>query len=260
LRLQAVADIREAVDSSRDNDPSRLAAAVLVPMLYFIQRGAPVFQRHSQDQEIRAKVLELISRLMLSESSKERNPLVIDTMIHVARTDNEENGAAAIKIIIDVTRHFKICEERHATAFMHVVRDLYEQMEPAIAAVFSESEPFDPALINPSSRSFKVLGECPIAVVLLFQCHKEIVNGIVRSSLNAIVGVRDLPSLVNALLFTSCSVPRPSSTTTATLSRSGQSQSQTLGWSSACFAGQPVLSRFHHGTSQGKQSQLIYPL
>ncbi|KAI7852465.1 hypothetical protein BDC45DRAFT_550494 [Circinella umbellata] len=121
--------------------------------------------------------------------------------MHLLRVENEENAVVCVKIIIDLHRSFRHVLEDQVQPFLDIVQEIYQNMEQTVKDAFdSPTTPAGPVtpgphpLLAPSPRpmspaadtpetpskvlpkglfSFKVLTECPIIVVLLFQSHRR---------------------------------------------------------------------------------------
>jgi transformation/transcription domain-associated protein len=123
------------------------------------------------------------------DALKDHAAKVIDVVLELVRTDNEENALICVKVLVDMSRSFKETEERHVTTFIEIFKDLYTNMEGLVQETFSEKE-HSLNDLSAGLRSFKVLAECPIATVLLFQQHRATVNPAIRAILPIVVSVR----------------------------------------------------------------------
>jgi transformation/transcription domain-associated protein len=129
---------------------------------------------------------------------------LMNLMIHLLRVENEENAVVCVKIIIDLHRSYKDILSSTADDFLSFVKAVYDGMEDVVLEVFggedAEGEDDESAAGTPSTpghsaaaaaaavggtphtgplpvgmRSFKVLTECPIAIVFLFQNYRHLV-------------------------------------------------------------------------------------
>lgn len=156
-----------------------------------LQTGEPAFRRDAPEQVIRHTLLDTIHRLPLNEHLKPHATRIMGLMLHLLRSDNEENGVTCIKIMVDLTRSYRTSPEEHVSQFIEFVQDLYKNTKYLVSQYFDVNvDPIDPLSLAPSMNSFKVLTECPIATVLLFQSHRTIVVPTVRTMLPLVVDVR----------------------------------------------------------------------
>jgi transformation/transcription domain-associated protein len=117
--------------------------------------------------------------------------LIIEILSH----DNEENALVALRIYIDLHRNCCALLEDKVQSFFDFVQVLYEQLPQTVHDVFEvsngigltlaiQSSSFDDGSSNNSTstktiirskQSFRVLTECPIIIVILFQLHRKYV-------------------------------------------------------------------------------------
>lgn len=146
--------------------------------MQLIRTGKPVFVKDSPEQQLRHLLLEVLSKTPPHELVRPLAPNIMDTMIHVIRTDNEENAVLAIKITVDMYRTHKDSLASQAEAFINTVNDLYKNMDDLVQTTFeanieshaagaSPPKPGDVShALSPGMRSFRVMSECPIATVI----------------------------------------------------------------------------------------------
>ncbi|CAO3644378.1 unnamed protein product [Mucor hiemalis] len=123
-------------------------------------------------------------------------------LMYLLKVENEDNAVVCVKIIIDLHRTFRHSLEDQVQPFLDIVQEIFKNMEQTVKDVFdAPSTPIGAATpgLNPllvasprpnspaaaeipespskplpkSMFSFKVLTECPIIVVLLFQSHRR---------------------------------------------------------------------------------------
>lgn len=109
-----------------------------------------------------------------------------------------------------IDRTFKDEVEKHVADFLDLVKEMYSNLESVVQEEFGlNGEPAtSPTSIEeaakvsrPSLRSFKVLTECPIAVVLVFQTWKVIVFPYIKTMFPLVMEVSPRSSEPYALLF-----------------------------------------------------------
>jgi transformation/transcription domain-associated protein len=142
---------------------------------------------------------------------------VVDLLINLVRIDNEENASLCVKTIMDIMRHqTKILGDK-VQPFLSLIQDLFDQMESVVrdqldnpasgASAPGASTPGSTQTYQNSPRpgspvasvsdlgsdpqqqtrpllrgmaSFKVLAECPIIVVSIFQVYRSSVSANVK--------------------------------------------------------------------------------
>ncbi|KAF8309342.1 hypothetical protein DL93DRAFT_2085770 [Clavulina sp. PMI_390] len=179
-------ELRDWNEFHREQGDLAKHLAVELPIIIKVLRdGEPSFKRESPEHQTRHALLQIIERLPHSEAMKEYVVDIQALMIHLLRTDNEELGVICVRIVINFNRTFRAQLEPHNMAFIEWIVELYDGMASVVERTFSsdlppssspaasmqgtpfagENEPQNVTLV-PSSQSFKVLVECPIATVL----------------------------------------------------------------------------------------------
>ncbi|KAI9333573.1 hypothetical protein BDR26DRAFT_909001 [Obelidium mucronatum] len=111
-------------------------------------------------------------------------PELMTVLVHVLKSDNEENAVMALKVIVELHKVYKQELESHVQSFFDIVLDMYRNIKKAVADTFDDAtSPAAPGsaedsnrIIGPSMTSFKVLTECPIIIALLLQVHRGFVT------------------------------------------------------------------------------------
>ncbi|KAI1075256.1 FAT domain-containing protein [Whalleya microplaca] len=144
---------------------------------------------------------------------------VVDLLMTLVRNDNEENATLCVKIISDIMRHQPKVLHGKVQPFLNLIQELFEQMEKVVREQldsttlstnpsgppstpgstqtnFQSPRPGSPVAsvtdlgqdLQQQSRpllkgmqSFKVLSECPIIVVSVFQTYRNIIQQNVRA-------------------------------------------------------------------------------
>ncbi|KAL1304180.1 hypothetical protein AAFC00_000604 [Neodothiora populina] len=147
-------------------------------------------------------------------------PLIVDKCMELARKENEDNAVLCMKIIMELERHHpKSCAEK-VQAFLDLILELFETMEqtvkdtfegpaqgsqagvpstPGGASHYSQSpRPGSPVAtaalsadptgdqqqtrqLQKGTQSFRVIQECPIIIVSIFQAHRNMVQKNVKN-------------------------------------------------------------------------------
>ncbi|KAI1500909.1 FAT domain-containing protein [Biscogniauxia marginata] len=143
---------------------------------------------------------------------------VVELLMHLVRNDNEDNATLCVKIISDVMRHQPKVLHEKVQPFLNLIQELFEQMEKVVREQldstvipsntsgppstpgstqtnFQSPRPGSPVAsvtdlgqdLQQQSRpllkgmqSFKVLSECPIIVVSVFQTYRNIIQANVK--------------------------------------------------------------------------------
>lgn len=197
-----------------------------MPTFIHILRQPCVFQATSPElvnlQKLRNCVLEIFHRLPTSQSPPEPfEPYaheVVDLLMDLVRTDNEDNAVLCVKIVSDIMRHQHKIMGSKVQTFLSLIQELFEQLDKVVreqldntssagppgppstpgstqttflphqqsprpgSPVATGAPDFNADASQQSNRplprgmqSFKVLAECPIIVVSIFQVYRSTV-------------------------------------------------------------------------------------
>jgi transformation/transcription domain-associated protein len=133
--------------------------------------------------------------------------------MHLVKVDNEENASLCVKTIMDIMRHQTKVLQDKVQPFLSLIQELFDQMESVVRDQLDNPAPGVPSTPGSSQayqnsprpgspvasvselgadpqqqtrpllkgmQSFKVLAECPIIVVSIFQAYRNTVAGNVK--------------------------------------------------------------------------------
>ncbi|KAI5780891.1 hypothetical protein EDC01DRAFT_259729 [Geopyxis carbonaria] len=188
----------------------------LMPVFLEILRESPVFISTSPEQKLRGMILDTIHRLPFTplESLEPWAEEVMKLLMDLVRHENEENAVLCMKTIMDFQRNYQRQLASLVQPFLDLIMDMFRQMPKAVKDTFDNAsltaggtpampgtpgnsqnfqspKPMSPMivggdpvgdtqqpakLLTRGMQSFKVLAECPIIVVSLFQAHRNSVH------------------------------------------------------------------------------------
>lgn len=215
LRAKAavVAEVREMIEVFVNVDYAHFLNTVLPVQMDLLENTPCAFVSDAPEQRLRHGIIETIYRYPQHEAVRTHAERLMQVMLRAVQEDNEENATVAFKVIIDLHRSFKAVLQPQVQPFLELVQKLYLNMRTAVAEAFgtertpgkaasppagesasdlslsetsgdvSTGSQAAPRPLLKSSASFKVLTECPIAIVLIFQTYRNVVN----SSINVFV-------------------------------------------------------------------------
>ncbi|WWD20697.1 hypothetical protein CI109_105173 [Kwoniella shandongensis] len=174
------------------------------------------FVKDNAEQRFRHTLLAFLQRLPHTEPFRHHMSSVMDLCVKLLKMENEENALLCIKIMIDGLRSNKEQMEPYIEPFLDLVKQMYANTKAVVEKEFGPSGGVatakvtptapsttapSPAPVTPASdaaptqpapppqpsssthaalphalHSPKVLTECPIAVVLIFQTYKQIMQ------------------------------------------------------------------------------------
>lgn len=185
LRVKHVVscEIREMLDTIRDSDSAR-ALPYLVPALVgLLQSGEPAFQKDTVDYQFRRVLFEILNRLPVHESVKTHVNSIFNCMLHILRHDNEENGVTACKTLVDLVRSYRLLTDDCLKEFIAIFHEVFRHMKGHVEQYLAEdSVLLDTNTTLPALRSFKVLGEMGMVMVIMAQVHGPQVSSTIQGT------------------------------------------------------------------------------
>jgi transformation/transcription domain-associated protein len=245
VKVEAATALRDSLDHYVTGPAYSFFLKKTMPVFINILRGECVFQTNTAEQMHRQKlrncVLEIFHRLPTTSTPFEPfEPYaeeVVDLLMTLVRTDNEDNAVLCVKIVSDIMRHQSKVLGPKVQSFLNLIQELFEQMERVVREQLDNTSTNQPPTAtshsatngNPSTpgssqphflqhqsprpgspiapgsdfadasqqprtllkgtQSFKVLSECPIIVVSIFQVYRNTVPQNVKQFVPLIKGV-----------------------------------------------------------------------
>ncbi|KAK0652035.1 hypothetical protein B0T16DRAFT_489957 [Cercophora newfieldiana] len=226
LKVDAATTLRDSLDHYTTGQTYSAFLKRLMPSFIHILRQPCVFQTNTPEQanqqKLRNCVLEIFHRLPTQPTPPEPfEPYaeeVVDLLMQLVRTDNEDNAVICVKVISDIMRHQHKVLGGKVQLFLSLIHELFDQLERVVreqldstsssgvpgapstpgstqtsflphqqsprpgSPVASGAPDFSADAGQQSNRpllkgmqSFKVLSECPIIVVSIFQVYRSTV-------------------------------------------------------------------------------------
>lgn len=204
VRLSIASEIRDSVETLNREAEYKVFVDNVIPAVMSVLRDGPVsVYSATPEHKLRMTLMEALHRLNQSEPLKPHAPELMALLLYLLRNDNEDVASVAMKTIIDLHRAFKDVLSSTVDEFFTIVKDYYRGMDAVVANLFpstdiqnaevtspkdtpatpgnslSASGSMQPANTNTplpiATQSFKVISECPIAIVFLFQTYREVV-------------------------------------------------------------------------------------
>lgn len=192
-----------------------------------ILSGNPVFISTSPEQKLRNCTLEILHRLPLTtpEITDQHAPQIVDKCMELVRVENEDNAVLCMKIIIDFERHHTKSLADKVQPFLDLILELFRSMGQIVTDTFDapsgQGLPSTPgnsqSLQSPrpsspvasasglaadvgneqqqtrqllkGTQSFKLIAECPIMIVSLFQAHRNLVHANIK---NVVLQIKEM--------------------------------------------------------------------
>lgn len=132
--------------------------------------------------QTRAIILEVLTRLLHNEALRARFQDVFALAMDILRSDNEENAATAIHIMFDLHKIYRSQLGGQVQPFLDFVRHLYQSFSNTVKALILTGKtsqlPGQPPVrsIAKASHSFKMMTECPLLVMFVFQLYPNLIK------------------------------------------------------------------------------------
>ncbi|KAK7561566.1 hypothetical protein IWX47DRAFT_824151 [Phyllosticta citricarpa] len=227
-------DIRDNIEQCCSGSTYHVFLEKFIPVFLKLLEGQPVFISTSPEQRLRNCILEILHRLPMSppEALEPHAPQIVDRLMALVRTENEDNAVLCMKTIMDFERYqTKVLADR-VQPYLDLIAELFENVDTIVKDMFdnptgsaSQAVPSTPSNTQYSQsprpgspgasasssisgdiggeaqqtrhllkgmQSFKVLSECPIIVVSLFQAYRQCTGRTVK---------RFIPLIKNILML-----------------------------------------------------------
>ena len=225
LKVQIATELRDSIEYMVQGPAYATLLKKMMPIFMKLLEGPPVFISTSWEQRLRNCVLEILHRLPQTPSEPLEPYAVelVDLLMGLVKVENEDNAVLCMKTIMDFQRHQTKVLADKVQPFLNLIQEMFETMEQAVKDTFDTPAPgATPAVPStpgnagsfqsprPGSpmasvsevgveqqttrsllrgmQSFKVLAECPIIVVSLFQAHRNCVHKNVKKFVPLIKG------------------------------------------------------------------------
>jgi len=163
------------LDTVRDSESTRALPYLVQALVDLLRSGDPSFQKESIEYQFRKVLFEIMNRLPVNDAIKGKEAFIFSCMLHILRHDNEDNGGLACKTLVDLVRSHRFLTEECLAEFVVIFQDVFRNMKGLVEQYLSEdSLPLDKAPL-PAARSFKVLGEMAMVMVMMSQIHRNLV-------------------------------------------------------------------------------------
>ncbi len=187
--MTEIKDNIEVVHSEAYHDFLHYLFAVFYNLL---RQGQPQFV-DGPEQKLRNTVLEILSRLPTNEHLRQHANNLLKLSMFLLEVENEENAVICLRIIIDLHKNYRPALEAEVQPFLDIVQKIYSELPKTVQVTFSNTnkdkgvpqalspsslidQQKKPAILARGTQSFKVLTECPIIVVLLFQLYPRFIQ------------------------------------------------------------------------------------
>ncbi|KAF8076441.1 hypothetical protein FPV67DRAFT_1558921 [Lyophyllum atratum] len=159
------AEIREMIDTVRDTESIRAIPVLIPALLDLLQNSEVALHKDTMEYQFRRMLLEIINRLPVGDAVRPFVTPIFTCMLHILRRDNEENGSVACKTL---WTSFE-CLSDFVAIFLESFRNMNSLVTQNIVPM--------------SLRSFKVVGEMGMVIVIISQTHRAMVASPIQTTI-----------------------------------------------------------------------------
>ena len=207
-RLQSVTDLRERIEIVHTSEFSKFLSILFPAFKTLLSVTVRPQMVENSDNRFRNVLLEILNRLPNNDVLKPYVGDLLHLAMNILKVDNEENALICLRIIFDLHKNYRPALESDVQPFLNQVQEFYRGLEKTLAKVFAakndetkteksnaaldrssstlssssmsldkeKPEPSPATAILHSTESFKVLTECPLIVMLLFQLYPRYIE------------------------------------------------------------------------------------
>ncbi|GAA5822515.1 hypothetical protein JCM11251_006364 [Rhodosporidiobolus azoricus] len=259
-KVNLAAELRDAIDMyQKELDLPRLFEVLLPCFIDILRNGKPAFVSNTGEHKLRNVLVHILHRLPHVEPLRPHAPALMTLLLHLLRTESEDNAALALKVIIDLHRSYSrpppanlaphpqpsadgsvppqgqqgpdptvVAIGESVEELLEIVAELFKNMKGLVEETFKDAAPTtggrstrssqaaaastatpqtpggelsslspaslggppalevegvvgpsqaqQPTVHAPAMKSFKLLQECPAAIVFIFQTYREMVQ------------------------------------------------------------------------------------
>ncbi|KAF5369949.1 hypothetical protein D9758_001009 [Tetrapyrgos nigripes] len=167
-------EIREMMDTTRDTESAHVLPYLIPTLLDLLRNGEPATRRDTLEYQFRKVLLEILSRLPVSDPVRTQSNAIYEALLHLLRVDNEDNVVSCCKIIVDVTRTYRNLSDDHLGNFTSIFQETLQSMPEYVAEALSDdSDVVDPNVAILGMKSFKALAEMGLVMAMFSQAANQ---------------------------------------------------------------------------------------
>ena len=159
--------------------------------VHFLKSYFPIFKEiltkkteptlvDDEENALRHVIYEILNRLPFNEVLRPYEQELLNLALDPLASENEKNALLCLRIIFDLHRNFRPSMDERRSPFLAFVSDVYTSAEECVENILGgtvkqrgrKEKPSNPCEI-PALESFKVMTECPLIVMLLYQLYNR---------------------------------------------------------------------------------------
>ncbi|CAM9349768.1 unnamed protein product, partial [Discosporangium mesarthrocarpum] len=213
--LQVATDLRERIEIVHTSEFVNFADKLLRCFIELLQNRIPPQMVDNKKNKFRHVILEILHRLPNNEVLKPYVHELLLLVMNVIDADNEDNAITGLRIVFDLHKNYRPLLEPEVPRFLQMVTETYKGLRQSVGQIFGPegiktallisemaarkqaqqaatpqasptagggiagsvggADPLAIPLLR-SKESFKMLTECPLIVMLLFQLYPKYIK------------------------------------------------------------------------------------
>ncbi|KAL0020642.1 hypothetical protein WJX79_010395 [Trebouxia sp. C0005] len=207
-RLELGKKLHSSLDILQTPTYSRFLKAFFPVFTKLLEQLAAQQQPETSEHKLRRLIVDVLQRLPQNETIKPYIHDLLRQALQVIKSDNEENALICMHIFSDVFRTHKPQDPDSAVQFLEFVKGLYKEFAATYKHWFELLLPRSNQKLvtghHPSNRSFKIVAECPVIVMYIFNFHQNYTREYVPDLIPCMVDTASLKGIEPEQLMRTC--------------------------------------------------------
>ncbi|KAI0092413.1 atypical/PIKK/TRRAP protein kinase [Irpex rosettiformis] len=159
-KVAIATELRDIIDAVKDPESARVIPHMIPVLLDCLRSGEPSYQKDSLEYVFRKTIVEVLHRIPVNDVIRSQAHAFFTGVLHVLRTDNEENAVICSKILLEMSRGLRPLADDLVKEWFNLFHERCRSLPSLVESMLSDSSPpIDPLMILPSMQSIKILHE-----------------------------------------------------------------------------------------------------
>jgi len=198
-RLEVATAVKDGIEIVHTNEYGNFLKSYFPAFKEVLTNLTSPTLEDDDENTLRFVVFEILNRLPFNDILRSFETELLDLALTPLREENEKNALLCLRIIFDLHRNFRPSMNKKALPFLSFVKDVYQGTEETIAELLggdgrkrAKKDKLPSSCELQGTKSFKVMTECPLIVMLLFQLYNQNIQSSVAEILPLMVHVTGL--------------------------------------------------------------------
>lgn len=180
--------LKDLFELSCTGDQVGFLEAFLPWALDKLQKTKISFEAEATEHKLRAGILGILRVApAFPDITRPHVEALASTMFHILQNDADHNAAEAMQIFMDMNKAFRATLEHHVAPFLDFILELAENFKEMTSERLAEGK--RKSILAPARRSFRLLHDAPVMIVLVFQLHRRFINEYIPKFVPVIIKV-----------------------------------------------------------------------